>query len=114
MAADPRYLRSVDGSHRNSPAQHWFEGTDNDGSIGIEFAVPSGALVARIFSSVAAYFGPVAEAALDISGAGFNAGYIAAGTWSPQMVVAGRAAISVKAATGNLAIVSVQWGGQES
>jgi hypothetical protein len=113
MAADERFLRAVDGTHRDCPAENWFEGTDNDASTGREFNVPAGALVAKIFSSVAAYYGPVAEASLDISGDGFNAGYIPAGQWSNQLLVAGRAKISVKAASGNLAIVSVQWGGKE-
>lgn len=113
MAADERYLRSVDGSHRDCPAQNWFEGNENDGSAGREFDVPSGALVAKVFSSVAGYFGAVAEAALDIAGAGFNAGYVGAGEWSEQIVVNGKAKLSIKAASGNLGIVCVKWGGKE-
>lgn len=111
--ADERFLRSVDGSHRDCPAENWFEGSDDVSETSIEFDVPAGALVAKVFSSVAAYYGPVAVASLDIEGDGFNAGYIPAGDWSEQIVVNGRAKLGVKAASGDLAIVCVKWGGKE-
>lgn len=113
MGADERFLRAVDGTHRDCPAENWFAGSDDVSDTEIEFDVPAGAVVAKVFSSVAAYYGPVAADALDISGEGFNAGYIPAGQTSQQLVVNGKAKLSVKAATGDLAIVTVQWGGKE-
>jgi hypothetical protein len=92
-------------------AAHWNEGSENDGSAGREFTVPAGAITAMFFSSVAAFWGPVAESSLDIAGEGFNAGGIPAAGFSPKFCVVGVTNISIKAVTGNLGVVTVTWGG---
>lgn len=114
MGADQRFLRDVNGQHHDFENEHWAEGTDNDGSAGIEWDVPAGAVTAQVYSSVAGYFAPVAEASLDISGAGFNAMPLNAGVYGPKISVNGKSKLSVKAATGNLAVVAVIWGGEQS
>lgn len=113
-ADDNRFMFTKGGSPVSFEREHWAEGSEADGSAGIEWDVPSGAVSAQVYSSVAAFFGPVAEASLDIAGAGFNAMPIAAGAYGPKISVVGRSKLSAKAVTGNLAVVAVVWGGQES
>lgn len=109
---DDRFLFSKGGTPRDFPAEHWSEGSENDGSAGIEFTVPAGAVTAQFFSSVAAFCGAVEESALDISGAGFNAMGVPAGGYSLPMSVVGKSKVSIKAVSGNLAVVTVTWGGK--
>lgn len=111
---DNRFTYTKGGTPLPFPGEHWSEGSENDGSAGIEFSVPAGAVTAQIFSSVAAFWGCVAEASLDISGAGFNAGGIPAGGYSPTFNVEGKSKVSVKAADGNLGVVTITWGGRNS
>lgn len=111
---DPHYLYTRGGSPLSFEQEHWNEGSENDGSAGREFTVPAGAKTAQFFSSVAAFWGPVAEASLDIAGAGFNAGGIPAGGFSPKFCVEGVTTISIKAVSGNLGVVTVTWGGDQA
>lgn len=109
---DPRYMFTRGGSPVSFEREHWSEGSENDGSAGAEFNVPAGALTAQFFSSVAAFGGAVAEASLDIAGAGFNAFGIPAGGYSIKFSVVGKSKVSIKAVTGNLGVVTVTWGGE--
>lgn len=113
MVADPKFLRDENGQHHDAPAQTWFESHDNDGSADAEYAIPAGAIMVRVFSSVAAWCAPVAVASLDISGAGVGC-YIPAGQWSPPIFLKDRTVVGIKAASGNLAILSVAWGGRQA
>lgn len=94
------------------PKEAWSEGSESDGSAGREFTVPANALFCVFFSSVAAFCGAVAEADLDIAGAGFNAMGMAAGGYSQPIPVVGEAAVSIKAVSGNLAVTTVTWYGK--
>jgi hypothetical protein len=111
--ADPRFQQDKAGQSLSFEAGHWHEGNENDGSAGREFDVPAGAVTAQVFSSVAAFGGQVAEAALDIAGAGFNAFGVPAGGYSIKVNVSGKTKLSVKAVSGNLGVVTVTWGGDE-
>ena len=110
---DPKLLMSNGGRSLSAVAGHWVEGTDADGSTGIEWDVPAGAVSAEVYSDADAYCGAVAEADLDITGAGFNAWPIKADVPSLQFIVKGASKFSVKARTGNLGIVAIRWGGEE-
>lgn len=111
---DDRFLFTKGGSPASFEREHWSEGSENDGSAGIEWDVPAGALTAQIFSSVAAFGGVVAEASLDIAGEGFNAFGIPAGGYSIKVSVEGKSKLSAKAVTGNLGVITVTWGGRAS
>lgn len=108
-ADDARFMFTKGGTPVSFEREHWAEGSEADGSAGIEWDVPAGAVSAQVFSSVAAFCGPVAEASLDIAGAGFNAIPLAAGAYSVKFSVQGKSKVSAKAVTGNLAVV---WGGE--
>lgn len=109
---DNRFTFSKGGTPLAFPGEHWSEGSESDGSAGREFDVPADAVTAQFFSSVAAFCGPVAEASLDIAGAGFNAMGVPAGGYSLPMNVEGKSKVSIKAVSGNLAVVTVTWGGR--
>lgn len=105
-------VQATDGGEPIHPKEAWSEGSENDGSAGAEYVVPPNALYCVFFSSVAAFCGAVAEASLDIAGAGFNAMGMAAGGYSQPIPCVGKGKVSIKAVSGNLAVVTVTWYGK--